>query len=98
MITKITAEQALEILENDDAQQFPFRLLNEQGQSKLIKWVLDSSKHPTRQNMEAHYRDVESKAPGNDPVSIEMCGHMTKDGHPIVLHLDKSDFDWFVGE
>ena len=102
MTKAITQEQALKIYEDDLDDRTPYRVLNEAGEAAVAEWVTRHAKHPERLDLSAWFREAEQAA-GDDEnpfggfnVLMEMRGISTSSGHPEVMRIDASWYEWRV--
>lgn len=97
----ISEAEALEILKNPDADDFPLRIINEHGKKQISEWLQRYAKNLEQQNLDGWLSDAESSANNAAPdesIGIELPGHNTKTGSPSVLNLEKDSFDWIIIE
>jgi len=71
--------------------------INEQGKARVSEWVLRHAKHPARHQMGAWYEDAERASCEGGSIILEMPGLMSATGNPVILVLDRNDFDWSAG-
>ena len=98
-IKTISESEALEIISNEDAENLPFRALNQAGRAAVATWVKMTSSEPDRHNLDAWYSDAESAANNatiRESIIIEMRGMHTESGHPETLTIPSDAFDWQV--
>lgn len=98
-IKTITEAQALKIIADENAENLPFRVLNQAGQAAVATWVKMTASEPDRHNLDAWYSDAESAANNatiRESIIIEMRGMHTTGGHPETLDIPAEAFDWQV--
>lgn len=95
----ITPAEAFAIPE--DADNLPFRVLNNSGKMRVIEWVNAAARRPESHKIEAWFDDAEDAAnecvPG-ESVIIEMSQFDTASGHTETLMIDDTDFVWMVNK
>lgn len=97
----ITEAEALEILQNTDADDLPVRIVNESGKATIAEWLLRCAENPEAQKLDSWLSEAEASANNAMPdetIGIEMPGKDTKNGNPAVLTLEKECFDWIIIE
>ena len=93
----ITSAQAAEIINDEYAENMPYRVLNQAGKSVVATWVKRNAK--ADQNIDAWYSDAEQSANNaaiGESVIIEMSGIDTFSGRPETLAIPDESFDWSV--
>lgn len=97
----LSQAEALKIITNEDAENLPFRIINEAGQTAVAQFVNSQASDPARHNLGAWYSDAEQAAndaiPG-ETIIIEMPGRSTVSGNPETLRMDDEHFDWLIND
>jgi mannosyltransferase OCH1-like enzyme len=98
---QITEAEAIEAMKNEEADFFPFRVLNEEGKLVIQHWVEEVAKNHHNHDLGAWHSEAERSANDShvdETVTIEMGRAMTHNGIPDVLRMQNSHFDWMMNE
>ena len=89
----ISAQEAAEILANEDAEFFPYQMLNEAGCTAVTNWVNKNAK--SQHSMEPWFSEVTDRA-GEGYDRLEMSQFQTVSGRPELLSIDAEWLDYHI--
>ncbi len=95
----ITTTEAHAIIQNEDSDFFPVRILNERGQTLVSEFVRKNASEPERINMGTYYSDAEDAAMNSgfgEAIILEIKSINSASGNPETITLDDSCFDWVI--
>ena len=100
-IRSISFAEARAILSNEEAENLPYRTINDAGRSAVAQFVNSEAAEPERHSLDAWCSEAEQAA--NDAsegadFSIEMSQHKTASRTPRVLWLGDAHFDWIIND
>jgi hypothetical protein len=101
MKKQIPKSEAMQIIQGDDVESYPYLVLNKRGETAVAEWVKDTAAEPENHNIAAWFAEVGNALMNtglDESCVIEMPRYQTESKNPETLRLGEDCFDWYIDE